>query len=293
MANKRLPRLLTAGAAVMAMNGGAVAAEASAPPPLRFVAATGTVTLERYSTGVYLDLPTHVVAGAKPFEIRAKRASYADTIVATQGTGPRAKQLPTGLITSFSGFTGFTHLKLVDGGGTVVLERDDDFCPNNTGSRTRPDAPDTSPYPQGCSTNPFALGSVWGIQAGWSAPTSRNWWESEPVDLAEGTYTATITVNPPYVALFGIPADQASTAVQVIVRPAAAADERGRRPSVRPVPGRCPRARGRTCGRCPRGASRSAGKKERRVTTTSRSTPQCGRRAARRWWSMASAGTRT
>src|SRR4051812_40481366 len=235
MANKRLPRLLTAGAAVMAMNGGGVAAEASAPPPLRFVAATGTVTLERYSTGVYLDLPTHVVAGAKPFEIRAKRASYADPIVATQGTGPRAKQLPTGLITSFSGFTGFTHLKLVDGGGTVVLERDDDLCPNNTGSRTRPDAPDASPYPQGCSTNPFALGSVWGIQAGWSAPTSRNWWESEPVDLAEGTYTATITVNPPYVALFGIPADQASTAVQVIVRPAAAADERGRRQAAGPA----------------------------------------------------------
>jgi hypothetical protein len=75
---------------------------------------------------------------------------------------------------------------------------------------------------------------VWGIQAGWSAPTSGNWWESEPVDLAKGTYTATITVNPPYVALFGIPADQASTAVQVIVRPAAA-DERPRRQAARPA----------------------------------------------------------
>jgi Lysyl oxidase len=236
MANKRLPRLLTIGAAVVAMNGGAAVAAATAPPPLRFVAATGTVTLERYPDGVFLDFPTHVVAGAKPFEIWARRASYADPIVATQGTGPRAERLPAGLVTSFSGFTAFTHVKLVDGNGTVVLERDDDFCPNSTGSRTRPDAPDTSPYPQGCSTNPFTLGSVWGIQAGWSAPTSGNWWESEPVDLPVGTYTATITVNPPYVALFGIPADQASTAVQVIVRPADVG-ERPRRQAARHAAG--------------------------------------------------------
>jgi hypothetical protein len=219
MTTKRVLRLLAIGAAVVAMNGGAVAAAAPAPPPLSFVAATSAVTLNRWpDEGVWLDLGTHVVAGKKPFEIRATRASYADPIVATLGKGASAKPLPAGLVTSFAGFTGFTHTRLVDANGAVVLERDEDFCPNGYGARTRPDAPDTSPYPRQCPTNPFTLGSVWGLQAGWSVESSGKSWQKEPVDLADGTYTATVTVDPRYVELFGIPADQASVTVQVTVR---------------------------------------------------------------------------
>ncbi|MGN9909441.1 lysyl oxidase family protein [Phytohabitans sp. LJ34] len=219
MATTKLLRPLAVGAVVLAMNGGAVAAAAPAPPPLSFVAATSAVTLERYpDEGVWLDLGTHVVAGKKPFEIRAKRASYADPIVATQGTGARATQLPAGLLTSFSGFSAFTHTRITDATGAVVLERDEEFCPNGYGARSRPDAPDTSPYPRDCATNPFTLGAVWGIQAGWSVPTSGAWWQKEPVDLPDGTYTATVTVNQPYRDLFGIPADQSSATVRVTVR---------------------------------------------------------------------------
>jgi hypothetical protein len=219
MTIRRARRLLAVVAAVVTMNGGAVAVAATAPPALRFVAATDAVTIERYpGEGVWLQLPTHIVAGRTPFEVWANRASYADPIVATLRAGTRAKRLPAGLITKFSGFTAFTHVTMVDGDGAVVLERDDDFCPNNTGSRTRPDAPDTSPYPQGCSTNPFTLGSVWGIQAGWSASTSAPWWETEQIDVADGTYTVTVALGRRYVALFGIPADEASVTVQVTVR---------------------------------------------------------------------------
>jgi hypothetical protein len=218
MTKSRLLSLLAVGAMAVAVNGGAAVA-APKPPPLSFVAATSAITLDSYpGEGVWLELPTHVVAGNKPFEIRAKRASYADPIVATLGTGSRAQQLPAGAVTTFGGLDKFTHLKMVDADGTVVLERDEGFCPNDSGARARPDAPDTSPYPSGCPTNPFTLGSVWGIQAGWSAAASAPWWQAQPVDLADGTYTATVTVNPRYVTLFGIPADQASVTIQVTVR---------------------------------------------------------------------------
>jgi hypothetical protein len=222
MANRRLLRLLTVGAVLVATGGGAMAANAEpAVPPLRLATATGAVTLDRYpGEGVWLELPTHVVAGAEPFEIRAKRASYADPIVVKQVTASGTKKLPAGLVDRFSGFSAFTHVRIVDAAGAVVVERDETFCPSGAGVRSRPDAPDTSPYPRVCSGNPFTLGGVWGIQAGWAVPASGQWYESEPVDLAEGTYTATVTVNPRYTKLFGIPADQSSATVQVTVRDA-------------------------------------------------------------------------
>jgi hypothetical protein len=44
------------------------------------------------------------------------------------------------------------------------------------------------------------------------------WWQADPVDLAEGTYTATVRVNQPYLDRFGIPADQASVNIELNVR---------------------------------------------------------------------------
>jgi hypothetical protein len=220
MKNRRLLRLLTVGAVLVVTGGGAVAANAEpAAPPLRLVAAAGSVTLDRYpGEGVWLELPTHMVAGATPFEIRAKRASYADPIVAKQVTASGSKRLPAGVVEAFSGLSDFTHVRIVDAAGAVVVDRDETFCPSGESVRTRPDAPATSPYPRSCSGNPFTLGGVWGIQSGWSVPASTPWYESEPVDLADGTYTATVTVNPRYLKLFGIPADESSATVQVTVR---------------------------------------------------------------------------
>ena len=64
--------------------------------------------------------------------------------------------------------------------GTEVANYKTDFCPNYYQStRTRRDAPAENPYPQGCSYNPFTIGSVWGIQAGWNAATET--WESAQV----------------------------------------------------------------------------------------------------------------
>jgi hypothetical protein len=83
---------------------GVSTASAATAPPLRLVAAAKSVTAYRYpgEPGVFLDLGTHLIAGAAPFEIRVKRRSYADPLVATQvlrkGGQTTTKVLPAGLV---------------------------------------------------------------------------------------------------------------------------------------------------------------------------------------------------
>ncbi|BCB89994.1 hypothetical protein Psuf_073070 [Phytohabitans suffuscus] len=209
--------------AVLAFVPESTAVAAAPEPPSRLVA-SGAVTVERPAGGaVRLDTGTHVVAGNAPFEVRATRASYAEPIVARQlvrvGGRRREVTLPPGLVTDFGGLTAFTHLSLRDAAGNAVAELDETFCPNGDAVRTRPDAPATSPYPRRCASfAPFALGAVWGIQAGWSVRTSPPPWAATPLFIEDGTYTAVVSVNQPYRDLFGFPPGQSSATVQVTVR---------------------------------------------------------------------------
>jgi hypothetical protein len=196
----------------------------TAEPQLRLVAAAPSVTVPRYagSSWLYLDVGANVVAGRTALEIRASRRSYHDPVVATQvitaGGVRKSRVLPAGLVTDFSGLSKFLHVALVDAAGQKVLDTDQGFCPNVYDAvRVRPDAPDRSPYPYGCSQMPFTLGSVWGIQAGWAVNTA------QPVPAAsltvpDGTYTAHLTINEAHRVAFGIAPDQASASVQVTVK---------------------------------------------------------------------------
>lgn len=236
----------------------ALAAE-SPVAQLRLVAASSAITVEHWpgEHSFWLNLGTHMVAGSTPFEVRVKRASYNDPIVAhlvARGAGTtRAVPLPDGLVTAFSGFPAFTHVTITDESGAVVHERDEDFCPNTFGtSRTRPDAPATSPYPQLCPIAPFTVGSVWGIQAGWSAQTASEMLASDPLSLPDGTYTATVSVNQPYRELFGIPDGQSSATVTLIVRTADLAGTSSGEPldaARQPATGHTGHAAGTTAGR--------------------------------------------
>ena len=206
-----------AGAAGLVALAAAGASAASSPPPVKLVAGGTDVTLfsvEDY--GVDLDLGTHVVAGNAPIEVRTTRASYSSPVVATQYVhGKPVRQLPKGLVTDFSGLGKFLHITLTNSAGKKVLEKDQSVCLNGDGSRTRPDAPATSPYPDGCTANPFTQGAVWGLQTGWSA---RTYGDTPPVQLAVGKYKATVTVNKAYRDFFKIPAKDASVKLNVTVQ---------------------------------------------------------------------------
>ncbi|NIK60843.1 lysyl oxidase family protein [Kribbella shirazensis] len=210
-----------AGLVALAAAGASAASTATSRAPLKLVAGSTNVTLDSVEDyGVDLDLGTHVVAGNAPIEVRAKRASYSSPVVATQYLkGKPVRQLPKGTVTDFSGLGKFLHITLTDAAGKKVLERDQAVCLNGEGSRTRPDAPATSPYPGSCTANPFTQGAVWGLQSGWSA---RTYGGGDPVQLAVGKYKATVTVNKAYRDFFRIAAKDASVSLNVTVQKSAA-----------------------------------------------------------------------
>jgi len=118
----------------------------STRPVLSLKAASSSVTVEKYGKRAYLDLGVYAVAGDEPFEIRAVRPSYAEPIRAWRVTDDGDVALPEGLVSRFSGFDDFFHLRMVDRDGKTVLRRTTAFCPNGyEQARTRPDSPDRSP----------------------------------------------------------------------------------------------------------------------------------------------------
>ncbi|GGV27930.1 hypothetical protein GCM10010293_27100 [Streptomyces griseoflavus] len=222
----RLTRPSLAAAAAIAVTAGVVAAAPDAKtaeptPKLNLIAASTSVTLDSWKEdpGVYLDLGTYLTSENGAFELKVTRKSYKDPVVAQQilrdGKKTRTKTLPAGLVKDFAGLPDFTRITLTDAAGAKVLERTEAFCPNNASGRVRPDAPANSKYPESCPTNPFTLGSVWGVENGWASNTYSAYYTA-PIQLDPGTYTAEINVSEKYRDLFGI-ADQPQT-VKVVVR---------------------------------------------------------------------------
>ncbi|WP_371237970.1 lysyl oxidase family protein [Streptomyces pimonensis] len=136
----------------------------------------------------------------------------------------KAKVLPEGTVKDFSGLRDFAEITVTDKAGRKVLSRSEDFCPNNASGRVRPEAPATSKYPESCPTNPFTLGSVWGVEKGWAANTYAGY-STEPVRLAAGTCTARAGVAKKYRDLFGT-VDKPAT-VRVTVQERSYEDEQG------------------------------------------------------------------
>ncbi|PAZ14113.1 protein-lysine 6-oxidase [Streptomyces sp. SA15] len=211
--------VVVTGAGAVPGSGAAAAERAAGQPQLKLVAASNSVTLDRWDErGVFLDLGTYVTVDGAPLEFKVTRKSYKDPVVAQQilrdGTRTKTKKLPAGLVKDFSGLPGFLEMSLTNAAGEEMKKVDGTFCPNNASGRLRPDAPATSHYPEGCSTNPWTLGSVWGVEKGWAANSTRVDWDN-PVDLPAGEYTAKVAVAKVYRDLFGIPDDRPTIKVTV------------------------------------------------------------------------------
>jgi hypothetical protein len=172
-----------------------------------------------------------------PRELRVSRASYADPVVATQVRRGPDRRLPEGLVSDFSGLPEFAQVTLVNGTGEIVYDQDATFCPGAAAARAFPAAPATTPYPAVCTGNPFALGAVWGIPAGWGSPLVSEFLVEH--ELTPGTYTATVSISSTYRELFRIPNHAASAMVEVEVAEAEIFPPLGTAgvPPARPEPG--------------------------------------------------------
>ncbi|MFF8968920.1 lysyl oxidase family protein [Streptomyces sp. NPDC014995] len=216
-AGAALTVVAVAGAAPVA---GATPKSTPGVPELKLIAASKSVTLDRWEgePGVYLDLGTYLSVDNAPLEFKVTRKSYKDPVVAQQilrdGKKTKTKKLPAGLVNDFKGLPGFLEVSLTDASGAEVATSKGTFCPNNASGRIRPDAPATSHYPESCPTNPFTLGSVWGIEQGWAANSSAVDYD-KPVDLPVGEYTAKVSVAKKYRDLFSIPDDRPTIKVTV------------------------------------------------------------------------------
>ncbi|WP_206681234.1 lysyl oxidase family protein [Actinomadura sp. J1-007] len=223
---------------VLAAGGFQAAQAAPAKAGLQLLAASAKVTVTKYgeSPEAMLDLGVYLSATGAPFEVRAQRKSYNDPITANQlirhSGGTRTKALPKGLLKDFTGFPKFLHVSLTDAKGKKVLDRVQDVCPSAESARVAPGAPAKSPYPVGCSGNPWTLGSVWGIQKGWATDATGDEQANAPVRLADGAYTATVSVTKAYRDLFGIPGTPKKIAVTVRTMD----DGHGARPKAAPSP---------------------------------------------------------
>jgi len=202
---------LAMGAGLVATGTAAANADTTPAPPLSLITTTTDVTLTRYvyDFGSFFEstnIGVYLVAGRDPFEIQVKRKSYDDPIVAQQvmtRNGRKTKvTLPAGMVTDFGGLQDFTTVTMKDAAGTAVVSGNQAFCPNSReSSRTRPDAPDTTPYPSDCfNGNPFQIGNVWGIQNGWTAGIAPGNLEALP----DGTYQTSIDIAPRYRDYFKI-----------------------------------------------------------------------------------------
>ena len=222
-------RARTAVLVALALAGGGLVsagpAVAATSAPLTLEAARSAVTLYRASDvdggGVYGNLGIHAVAGKRPFEVRAKRTSYTKPIVAQLVRPGKDKKMLTPA--DFSGLTKFSTMTFTNTAGKVVSKSTETFCPNAYEPvRRRPTASASSPYPQGCNANPYSLGAVWGIQAGYAVSLGGEGYYGDATlpDLPVGSYTATIKINKAYRKALGLSASRGTATVKVTVKPA-------------------------------------------------------------------------
>ncbi len=182
------------------------------------------VTLYQQRGRVWLNLGVRLVAGDKPIEVRAHRPSFYQPITATLGAsrGDRVV-LPDGLLQDFRGLTDFAHLRIRDRNGVVALDRDFSLCPGYETARVRPDAPDRSPYPEGCPEHPFTRGAVFGVEAGWSVPVINEYSATAPLPV--GRYTAKMSITPAWQQALGVDRADSVSTLKVRVAPASECGE--------------------------------------------------------------------
>jgi hypothetical protein len=171
---------------------------ASSPPPVTpstviLIASSPVTTLTRNLPTDTIDFTYALRAQARfgNFEVRVKRASYSDPILATVSGTNLHVALPASATNGFSGFVNALHVRVATPKGQIVADFDSNWCPNAFPRvRMNGSGPSAIIYPDGCFTsNPFTIATVWGIERGWSTSVGN------PINaaanarhVADGTY---------------------------------------------------------------------------------------------------------
>lgn len=189
-----------------------------------------------YGGSVYTDLGLRLVAPEEAFELWSSRPTYDDAIVTEWKSSAGTVVLPEGSMETFSGLSDFAKIKVAQvGTGKVVQKWQQTACLNGQAQRIRPDAPARSDYPWGCPWNPYTVGSVMGIEGGYSSTLMADY--GIDLQLKPGKYDVTAAITRKYTALFGIAAEDALRTTRLVVKREEAYDYRTQQPDAGlPVP---------------------------------------------------------
>jgi hypothetical protein len=218
---RRLGAWLTAVIALMpVMAGGAKAAVVE--PNLGLRSASTYYEVRPYENEpVYFDIGIFLEAREAPFELLFTRPDYTQPIQVTQILhdplgGTESKPLPD-LEVEWGGIPAFFDIEIRNAEGDIVEESTMDFCPGGYGrERVNDEGPVRSAYPEGCFTNPFTRGMVYGIDQNWAVNIFG--YNAPYIDIPKGMYDVTISVVPEYAEMFGMQPDGSSISVDVKVR---------------------------------------------------------------------------
>ena len=177
-------------------------AQAADPAPPFQLWTPASLTVNAYDGQLWSDLGIRAIALSEPFELWSNRPSYDDPIHTEWRSTAGTVALPEGSMPDFGKLANFLYLKFERADG-VVRKMPAGVCFGGWSTqRVRPDAPARSPYPQGCWANPYSLGSVQGVQTGWSTALLA---QDKPMKLKTGEYTLTVRIAKAYADLFHIP----------------------------------------------------------------------------------------
>ncbi len=220
------PRSLAAGLAGAALLTTALTlaptavAEPADAPTLSLVGSDKVVALA-YGRRVYTDLGLRFAAEGAPFQLNAHRDSWDDEIRVEwlQGEGTEPIDLPAGSMSTWGGLDDFVDISITKVGATEPFrEMTMASCFNSySTTRSHPDAPGRSPYPTGCPWNPYTVGSVMGIQQGWSTSVLGGEYGSS-MRIPVGRYDVTASIDPDLATFFDIAPEDSSVETRLVVK---------------------------------------------------------------------------
>lgn len=206
--------------ATAAVTAAPVASAADGDPTIDLVG-KDHLRVRTYDGRAYTDFGLALHVTGAPLEIWSQRPSYDDQVVVTEGAPGSGTAFPAGVTDHLGVLDDFVDATFVSTTkpDAQPFTRHLAACIGENAVRTSPDAMFSSPYPQGCYYNPYAIGAVQGIPAGWRGSILSRW-ASGGVKLRPDTYTATLTIADAYADTLGLPADQREVTTTVVVRKA-------------------------------------------------------------------------
>ncbi len=194
----------------------ASAAAAPDDTPVFTISTPERVRATKYGRQAYVNLRVKATAGPDGIEMISKRADDYETPIETTWTaGARSGSFPAGTQSDFAGLPEFLEVTYTKQDGSLTRTQTVPGCLNGPTSRRSPDAAAFSPYPRWCPYGLYNLGSVQGIQGGWSTNISGY---GTGIRLSKGLYDVHVEVATRYADAFGLDAASRSHDLELKVR---------------------------------------------------------------------------